>query len=804
MFRNWIKVVWQHTKKHPGYAVINVAGLAVGLAFALLIFLWVQLEFSVDRFHEQLDSLFLVAFSCEGDRYFGGATVGATAKHLRETDPKSAPHATRWSLTPFSQRLRNADDVPFSCSGRYADPDFFEIFSFPFVAGSPDAALIDPSSIVITESLAHKLFGKTNVLGETVREEAGSVFMVTGVVADPPLNTNLTFEFLVPAETANEIFNQWDIKCLQTYVKLAAGADPKQVSAEIRDVYNDHNPGAYPNDYYLSPLKDQHLHDLSGGGRIVYILVFSALAVAVLLIACINFMNLATARAELRFKEIGVKKTIGATRVELALQFLGESLLISMVAFVLAVVLVEWTLPFLADLVRMPLQLNMVWSNLPVLLAIALATGVIAGSYPAFYLSSLQPLAVLSSRRPGRTVTSNFRAAMIRKALVVIQFSVSIIFLVAIVVIIRQLGYLRDMDLGYDRDHLAVVNLPRPLVPKAEIVKNELLQHASISSASVSSQTVARWSTSFGIDWPGKLADQVFDVGYNDIDYDFLETFGLEMRAGRFFSREFSTDLRGSCVVNQALVRAMGVTDPVGMEITIAPDSSFESKATIIGVIQDFNTESAHSRVRPFLMRLTSTGSYLWLRVSGHNLDTTLDSIRTTVKELAPDSYVGCRMLNDDLGGLYTIEKLTGLVIALITSLAVFISCLGLLGLTAFTAEQSDQGDRYPQGPWRRGAGYLAAAHAGGGDPGCDRRSHRLSHSLPGDEPLAGDFCLSHNSQPAGALCRHDCGPGAGAADRVPAGAACSCDQPNRCHSLRVGGTVMIKTRRYDQDLSDR
>ena len=687
MFRNWIKVVWQHTKKHPGYAVINVAGLAVGLAIALLIFLWVQLEFSVDRFHEQLDSLFLVAFSCEGDRYFGGATVGATAKHLRETNPEIT-HATRWSLTPFSQRLRNANDVPFSCSGRYADPDFFEIFSFPFVAGSPDAALIDPSSIVIIESLAQKLFGKTNVLGETVREEGGSVFMVTGVVADPPPNTKLTFEFLVPAETGGEIFNQWDIKCLQTYVKLAAGADPKQVSAGIRDVYNDHNPGAYPNDYYLSPVKDQHLHDLSGGGRIVYILVFSALAVAVLLIACINFMNLATARAELRFKEIGVKKTIGATRGELALQFLGESLLISMVAFVLAVVLVEWTLPFLADLVRMPLQLNMVWSNLPGLLAIALATGVIAGSYPAFYLSSLQPLAVLSSRRPGRTVTSHFRAAMIRKALVVIQFSVSIIFLVAIVVIIRQLGYLRDMDLGYDRDRLAVVTLPRPLVSKAEIVKTELLQHASISTASVSRQTVARWSSSFGIDWPGKLADQVFDVGYNEIDHDFLETFGLEMRAGRFFSREFSTDLRGSCVVNQALVRAMGVTDPVGLEITIAPDSSIESKATIIGVIQDFNTESAHSQVRPFLMRLTSTGSYLWLRVSGHNLGTTLGSIRTTVKELAPDSYVGCRMLNDDLGGLYTIEKLTGLVIALITSLAVFISCLGLLGLTAFTAEQ--------------------------------------------------------------------------------------------------------------------
>jgi len=342
----------------------------------------------------------------------------------------------------------------------------------------------------------------------------------------------------------------------------------------------------------------------------------------------------------------------------------------------------------LADLVRMPLQLTMVWSNLPGLLAIALVTGVIAGSYPAFYLSSLRPLAVLGARRPGRTIASHFRTAMVRKVLVVVQFSVSIIFLVAIVVIIQQLGYLRTMDLGYDRDHLAVVNLPNPLAQKTEIVKTELLQHSTISAASVSRMTVTSWSSSFGIDWQGKPADRVFDVGYNAVDYDFLETFGLEMKAGRFFAREFFTDRRGACVVNQALVQAMGVTDPVGMEITISPDTSFESKVTIIGVIRDFNTESAHSRVRPFLMRLTTTGNYLWLRVSGHNLSQTMRFIRTTVKELAPDSHVSCRLLNDDLGSLYTIERLTGLVIALITSLAVFISCLGLLGLTAFTAEQ--------------------------------------------------------------------------------------------------------------------
>ena len=687
MLRNWIKVVWQHTKKHPGYAVINIAGLAIGLAFALLIFLWVRLEFSVDRFHAHLDRLYVVAFSCEGDRYFGDVTVGATAEHLRQTYPEIS-HATRWSVNPFEQQLLNTDDAPFNCSGRYADPDVFEIFSFPFVAGSPDTALVDPSSIVLTESLAEKLFGKTDVVGEPVRAEGGSVYTVTGVMADPPLNTQLTFEYLRPAEAGSEIFNQWDIKCLQTYVRLAAGADPQQVSAKIRDVYNDHNPGAYANDYYLTPLEDQHLYALGGGGRIVYVLVFSALAIAVLLIACINFMNLATARAELRFKEIGVKKTIGATRGELMLQFLGESLLLSVVAFFLAVVLVEWTLPLLADLVRMPLQLTMVWSNLPGLLAIALAAGVIAGSYPAFYLSSLRPLAVLGARRPGGTISTHLRTAMIRKVLVVGQFSVSIVFLVAIVVIIRQLGYLRSMDLGYDRDHVVVVTLPQPLVSKTPIVKTELLKHSSISAASVSAWSVVGWSSSFGIDWPGKLADSAFDVGYNAVDYDFLEAFGLEMRAGRFFSREFSTDENDACVVNQALVRAMGVTDPVGMEITIAPESSFESKATIVGVIQDFNTESARSQVRPFLMQLTTTGSYLWLRVSGHDLSQTLSVIRTTVKDLAPDSPIGCRLLNDDLEHQYTIERLTGLVIALIASLAVFISCLGLLGLTAFTAEQ--------------------------------------------------------------------------------------------------------------------
>jgi predicted permease len=688
MLRNWIKVVWKHTRKHPGYALINIAGLAVGLAFAMLIFLWVRLEVSVDRFHEHLVRLHLVAFSCEGDSYFGGATVGATAGYLKETYPEIT-HATRWSLTPHWQRLRSADDTPFSSYGRYADPDFLEMFTFPMVRGNPDTALVDPSSIVITESLADKLFGKIDVVGESVREENGSVYMVSGVLADPPLNTQLSFQFLVPAETGGEYYDKWDIKCLQTYVMLADDStDPQVVSDKIRNIYNDHNPGTYPNDYYLSQFSKQHLYNLGGGGRIVYVLVFSALATAVLLIACINFMNLATARAELRFKEIGVKKTIGASRAELVLQFLGESLLLSLVAFFLAVVLLEWMLPALGNLVRLPLQLTLVWSNLPGLLAIALLTGIIAGSYPAFYLSSLRPLAVLSSRRPGRSFASHFRTAMVRKVLVVGQFTVSIIFLVAIVVIVRQLGYLRTMDLGYDRDHIAVVNLPESLARKAPIVKTELLQHPDISAASVSTMTVTSWNTSFGIDWPGEPEDRVFDVGYNEVDHDFLDTFGLEMVAGRFFSRDHFTDQQSACVVNQALVQAMGVVDPIGVEVTISPDTSFESRATVIGVIEDFHTESAHKRVRPFLLRLTSNGGLMWLRVAGHDIGATLRFIRNTVKGMAPDSYVGCRLLNDELGRLYTIERLTGLVIALMTSLAVFISCLGLLGLTAFTAEQ--------------------------------------------------------------------------------------------------------------------
>jgi predicted permease len=686
MLGNWIKVVWQHTKRHPGYAVINIAGLAVGLAFAMLIFLWVRLEFSVDRFHEHIDRLYLVAFSCEGEDFYGGSTVGATASYVKETYAEIT-HATRWSLTPQWRRLRYADNAPLSSNGRYADPDFFEMFTFPFIGGNPDTALADPSAMVVTESLARRLFGHTDVVGETIRAEDGPDFMVTGVMADPPRNTMLSFQFLIPAKTAGAIYDQWDIKCLQTFVMLAANADPQVVSNKIRNIYNDHNPGTYPNHYYLSPFKDKHLYNLGGGGRIVYLLVFSALASAVLLIACINFMNLATARAELRFKEIGVKKTIGATRGQLVLQFLGESLLLTLIAAFLAVVVVEWTLPALGNLVRMPLPLSLVWSNLPALLAIALVTGVIAGSYPAFYLSSLRPLTVLSSRRQGGS-SSHSRTTLVRRVLVVGQFSVSIIFLVAIVVIVRQLGFLHSMDLGYDRDRLVLVSLPGPLVPKTPIVKTELLQHSSIAAASVSSMTVTGWNSSFGIDWPGKPADRVFDVGYNEVDHDFLETFGLEMVAGRFFSREMFTDRQNACVVNQALVRAMGVENPVGMAITISPDTSFESKVTIVGVIQDFHTESAHRQVRPFLLRLTRTGSHLWLRVSGDSARETLRFAYTTVKELAPDSYVGCRFLNDDLGRLYTVERLTGLVIALITSLAVLISCLGLLGLTAFTAEQ--------------------------------------------------------------------------------------------------------------------
>lgn len=694
MFSSCLKIALRNLRKHRIYSIINIAGLAVGMAVTILILLWVRHEISYDRFHQNFYQLYRVAFTTEGEDFFGGSVPGAVAEFVENEFP-DVIRATRvtspegWPLAYEGQ--------PFTGVGRFVDPGFFEMFTFQFIRGTPETAFADLYSAVITQSLATRIFGDQDPIGKTLRIFRGTPLTVTAVLEDTPENTHFWFEILAPARLGPPMFHAWDTKCLEVFVQIHEESTPEAVNAKIREVYNDHNTYDTANYLFLQPLKDIHLRRLGGGGPIVYVYIFSLTAAIVLLIACINFMNLSTARSAMRFKEIGMKKVVGASRGHLVLQFLSESVLLSLIALGLAIIIVETLLPFVAGLANVELELQYSASFLLSALGVGLLSGIISGSYPAFYLSAFDPIAVLRGhtsvahlvrRGRGAGKGSQARSVTLRKILVVSQFTVSILFTACVVTIFSQIDYMKGLDLGFAKENVVLFNIPRELRSRVATVKNELLQNPNIESITISSGSLVSWSQSLGVGWEGKQPGESFDMGLNGVHYDYLETLQLEMAAGRFFSREFATDASQALVLNETAVRAMGMTDPVGQKIVVAPNSSYEREGRIIGVIKDYHTESAHKEIRPFMLELTETGRYMLLRIAPQNIPQTLKAIHETIREILPDRQIWLRFFDSELGQLYQSEEFIGLVIIYITVLAIFVSCLGLFGLAAFTAEQ--------------------------------------------------------------------------------------------------------------------
>ncbi len=694
MFASYAATAVRNVLRHKGYTAINIVGLAVGMAFAVLIMVWVQREVSYDRFHENIDRLHQVAITTGDGTFYGSYTVGALASHLKETYPEIT-HAARF--IPHQQFPFILEGESLTCRGAFTDPDFLAMFSFRLVQGDEATALAQPLNIVITEGMARKIFGDEDPMGRSLSLDGQADAVVSGVLTDPPANTTFDFEFLISCAIGPQAFNKWDVKCLQTYVMLAPGIDAAAVSAKIKDVYNQRHIQDTPNDHFLRPVSEMHLYTLGGGGLIVYVIVFSTLAAAVLLLACVNFTNLATARSVARSREIGVRKTLGAGRGQLILQFLMESMFVSSISLLLAIFLVELLLPVVSSIAGVALDLRFTFENVIYLLALMFLTGVVAGSYPAFVLSSMKPTLVLKAGtfpfHSGR-LTGGARLGMLgrvfslRKVLVVAQFTVSIALIIGVMVIFGQLSYLQKMDVGFAKDHILLLDLPREAVARTAVLKAELETYPNIESATVSQNSLVRWQSSFGIWWEGKETAEMFDVGFNAVDYDYLTTFKMKMAAGRFFSREFASDAEEAIVINEACRRVMGVDDPVGRKISIAPGSSVERNGTIIGVIEDYHTESAHKEVRPFMLGLTDHGRTMCVRMAPREIGGTISFITGRIAEIASEAPLTYRFFDEEMAHLYRVEQLTGSVVTYVAAVAILISCLGLFGLATYTAQQ--------------------------------------------------------------------------------------------------------------------
>jgi len=688
MFRNDFIMTLRNIRKHTLHSAINIAGLSLGMGVCLLIFLWVQNEFGYDRFHVNRGEIAQVysetQYSSGSSQIFMGSYF-PLAKVLKRECPE-VMNAVRYEFTTGLSLRRGEKQFMNDIVG-LADPTFFDVFSFPFIKGKPETALKENYSVVLTENMAKKYFGSEDPIGKTLTLDNELDIQVTGVIENVPPQSSLQFDCIAPyllrfAPDFKEP-EHWGGNPLETYVLLHKNTDHVDVEKKITSIVEKHAQWETAKvTFHLHPLLKKHLYSPQGGGLIQTLVIFSAVALFVLFIACINFMNLSTAKAVTRAKEVGVRKVVGARKSDLIRQFFGESLMLSLITLVIAIALLAAFLPTFNELLDEQLSLRFLFKPVVALgfLGIALFTGALAGIYPALYLSSFQPGCILR-----RMIRTGVKSSM-RKILVVVQFSLSIIMIISTVVVFKQMGYVMSTDLGFDRENLVVLQMSQSTQRQFEPFRNDLLNHPQVVSTTRSLQ--GPWhigSTVSAVDWDGKVPDESVSMHWDYVGYDYFKTFDMEIIEGRAFSKEFPTDQKEAYIVNEEAVKLMDMYVPVGERLSV-----FRNEGKIIGVVKNFNFQPLYHQIKPFVFMLRpDTGSLAYVRIRPENISGTLEHIRNTFTKFEPDSLRDPMFFNDILTRyIYTSEQQTGKISSYFTILAILISCLGLFGLAAFIAER--------------------------------------------------------------------------------------------------------------------
>ncbi len=682
MIRNYVITTFRNIARHKGYAFINIAGLAVGMACCLLIFLWVNHEWSYDQYHINTEDIYRIVCHWPGDEGEGWTwrTPPPLATALKEKYPEiqqSSRFYWRNGLLVEQGERRFRENIGF------ADSSLFRIFTLPLMKGNADGILDDPKSAVISATTAQKYFGSEDPIGQTLVVDERMSFQVTGIMEDIPSNTLLHYPVIIPFSQLEELaqmgaLDNWGDFGYNTFILLQENADLGTVQDKVRpfmdEVFRENNVALE-----LQPLTRIHLYTLGGGGPIVYVWIFSAVAVFILIIACINFMNLATARSATRAREIGMRKVVGANRWRIIQQFLSESVLMALVSLVFALVLVGLLARPLARLAEFP-EGSRVFDPgiLPVFLLIAVITGLLSGSYPALFLSSFQPTAVLKGRQKSGS-------ALFRRILVVFQFTVSIFLLVGMIFMSRQISHMGRQPLGFSKEHVVYVPINDSLKDKLDPMRQEMLRNPGISSVTAVSNYMGQspmWSTG-SIEWEGGDSTHGVSLSMIYVDQELSDTFNLEMAAGRFFSKDFDTDA-DNFVLNEAAIRAMGVESPIGLRLKVA-----DQQGHIIGVVKDFNFRSLHSDISPLVLIMNPRYyRYMAVRIGASNVPGTLGAIERVYKRFSPKQPFEYRFLDEVLDRSYRAEERSRRLFQYAVLLAVFISCLGLFGLASFMAER--------------------------------------------------------------------------------------------------------------------
>jgi ABC-type antimicrobial peptide transport system permease subunit len=688
MLKNYLKVAFRNLWKNKGFSLINITGLAIGMASAMLILLWIQSEVTYEQFHQKKDRIYeawnRAAFS--GEMHCWHTTPKVLAGALKKDLPE-VEHACRvnWG----QNYLFSLGDKRMMQQGNAVDSNFLQVFSFPLLQGDPNTALNEPFSIILTAGLAKSLFGDENPMGKTVRLDNKDYFKVTGVAKNPPVNSRFQFNYLIPWSYLRKIGQDdqnWGNNSTRTYVLLKEHASLASANAKMKGIKTRYDSSEKHWEMFLYPISRWRLYSSfkgaeESGGKIEYVRLFGIIAAFILLIACINFMNLSTARSEKRAKEVGIRKVVGAQRGALVSQFIGESILLAFFAGLVALAIVQLSLPgfnILTDK-KLTMQYGNPWFWLTGL-AFVVFTGLLAGSYPAFFLSGFQPVKVLKG---------TFRAvnALItpRKVLVVLQFSFAIILIICTIIVKQQIDHARDREAGYNKSNLIYHFITGDISKNFDLIKGELLSSGVATAVCrTSSPLTESYSDTWGFEWVGKAADDKTDFSRFCTDQNLIGTTGLKLVKGRDFSlKEYLTDSTG-IILNESAVKAMGFKEPLGQ---IIKDDGISWH--VIGVIKDFILESPYTPITPMVIQ-GAKGWFSTVNIRLNDAHPTAENLKKAeiiFKRYNPEYPFQYNFVDQEYAQKFDDEKRTGTLAALFAGLTIFISCLGLFGLATYMAE---------------------------------------------------------------------------------------------------------------------
>ena len=688
MLKHNILLAFRNFKRFKGTFFINLIGLSTGLACAILIFLWVGDEVAIDKFHSNDARLYeVMANHHQPERI---VTVESTPGLLAEALVNDVPGIEFAVSTSTSNEtfMVSQAETHVKAKGKFASQDFFKAFSYPLVRGQQKNVLTDPNSIVISETLAKNLFGQSaDVIGKTIEwsiQNFKHIVTITGVFQDVSESSSDQFDFLLSFEYFQDkvvTYHTWSNNYASTILVLKNDTDVHEFSKKIEDFIKKHQTDSNIK-LFLQSYSDRYLYGnyengTVSGGRMTYVILFSIIAIFILVIACINFMNLSTAKASRRIKEVGIKKAVGAFRHTLVKQYLGESMLMAFVSFFIALILDQLLLPSFNIITDKKLGLSFDKNGMLLLVGITIFTGLVSGSYPALYLSGFKPAAVLKGR-----IHSSLGEVFIRKGLVIFQFALSVILIVSVLVVYKQIEFVQNKNLGYDKENVIYFEQEGKVITSRDVVLDELKRIPGVVNASLSDYKIGEEGWTYGVSWEGN-EDYNLQFMELSVGYDALEMLGIEIDEGRTFSKQFSSDSSG-IIFNEAAINAMGFVDPIGKKV-----KHYTGEKTITGVVKDFHYKSLYNAVGPMLILFNPDDTrYVTVKIRAGQEKETIANIEQFYRKFNPGYTLDYKFMDEDYQELYAAEMRVGILSKYFAGLAIIISCLGLLGLAAFTAER--------------------------------------------------------------------------------------------------------------------